>query len=87
MNQKCMVIGVLFIVALLVTYYYETTEGFATRREKAEAIWTWFSNNPSPSYNSFRKAMKGESNIVEYEDVKKLFSSGKLNLKNVETLV
>jgi hypothetical protein len=52
-------------------------EGFATRQDKAQAIHSWFTNTPVHTYTSYKRAMGGASNIVEYEDVLNLFHNNR----------
>lgn len=72
------------IIALVATVLYmRQTEAFATKKEKADAIYMWFASNDSPTYQTYRRAMDGASNIVEYEDVARLFAAGRGTLPNV----
>jgi hypothetical protein len=50
-------------------------EPFATKREKAQVIQQWFTNNPNGDYIQYRDEIK-KTNIVEYEDMRSLYSDG-----------
>lgn len=63
----------------------QTIEGFTTKKEKAQTIYNWFLK-PS-DYASYRSALAGASNIVEYEDVMALVRTGNLSLNNVLAVV
>jgi len=59
-------------VCLLLLIWVDWDEGFATKNEKAQAIYDWFRRNPSPEYSTYRRNLSEASNIVEYEDVRGL---------------
>lgn len=77
----------LAILMTLIIIYCIRKEGFATKREKAHKIHQWFKNNESHSYAKFRSDLNRESNIVEYEDVKRLFDSKNFTVDAVESVV
>lgn len=62
-------------------------ECFASKREKAQKIHDWFNANENKSYVNFRRDMRRESNIVEYEDVKKLFGGRDFTVANIESII
>ena len=66
-----------------------TREPFTTKRDKAQLIYTWFINNKgSESYANYKQAMDGRSNIVEYEDVLGLVTSGPpLTVESIERII
>lgn len=61
---------ILVLAGILIIYLHG--EGFATADEKASALYTWFKENPAGNYAKFRADLKRQSNIVEYEDIRKL---------------
>lgn len=63
------------IVILFILWRYFTTEDFETRREKAAVIHEWFGQKGSPKYSEYRAAVPG-SDIVEYDQVRALFTTG-----------
>ena len=63
------------------------SESFATRADKAAAIYKWFSENKDYSYAKYKSAMRGQSNIVEYEDILRQTYAGKLTYDIVYDLV
>lgn len=76
-------IAVLIVVMVLFIVLITHQEGFSDRNEKARSIYDWFSETPDPSYTAYRGAFGGESNIVDYESVRKLFGEKNLTLKTV----
>ncbi len=83
--QKLAVIGILTIFLLVLLN--ASSEQFATKEEKATALYNWFKNERSPTYISFRKAFNDRSNIVEYEHLLALAKSGKLTLGAVRAAI
>lgn len=80
--------GVLLLLIMIAVFYIvQSTEGFATKREKAARIHEWFSNARSHDYASYRGALDHQSNIVEYEDVKKLFDNRDFTVATVEAAI
>lgn len=80
------VIGVILII-LIIGYVngFSMIEDFATRQDKAREIIKLFERNPTPSYNDYRAAIKG--NVVEYEDLIALMKSGRMNIDSVRRLL
>jgi hypothetical protein len=64
-----------------------TKEDFATKTEKATTIVDWFQDNPSPKYNEYKKAMGGQSNIVEYESALGLYKDRNLTISSLENML
>jgi hypothetical protein len=88
-THKKMAIGLLAAVMLIIIILQcWHTEGFSTKREKASAIFDWFSSNKtSISYIKYKKDLGNESNIVEYGDVMKLFKERNLTVDSVEKII
>ena len=74
MEDTRTLIVIIIIVILCVLYYTYSQEDFATRRDKADAVKSWYQSGGN-GYESFRKNVTG--NIVEYDNVKKLLSKDK----------
>ncbi len=74
---------------LLLFYLYEVSEPFTTRQSKAQAIYDWFKGKhlDQLAYVDYKRTLGGHSNIVEYKDVLKLVSEGKLTLDAVSKIV
>jgi hypothetical protein len=70
------------LAILLIAVYFNRSEKFATKQEKAETIYGWFTKNDTPTYTKY-KADLPDANIVEYEDSLKLKQKGALSLDNV----
>jgi hypothetical protein len=79
-------IALAFLICTLIIIMY-TKEGFSSKREKAKRIHDWFSGNSNHSYTSYRGAMDRKSNIVEYEDVKKLFDKKDFTVSSIEAVI
>ena len=75
------------IVLLTIYLYMRPKEQFSSKREKAQRIFDWFSTNKSPSYAEYRSDLEYKSNIVEYEDVKKLFGTKNFTVETVESTI
>ncbi len=65
----------------------QKTESFTTKQNKAQTLYDWFMRNPDPLYATYKRDLNSESNIVEYEDIMALRSSGKLTLENVKNKI
>ena len=61
------IIGVVILIVLVIIYMGRRGESFSTRREKADAIYTWFADQSAPRYVDFKRDLKKQSNIVDYE--------------------
>lgn len=71
------------ILIIICIYMYRTIhsrEDFATKNEKAQVIYNWFSKNKSPKYIDYKRDLKLLSNIVEYEDILSLSQRGLLTI-------
>jgi hypothetical protein len=64
-------------------------ESFANKDEKARAIVDWFHKTPASghSYSSFRTHTSGDSNIVEYEDARRLFAEKNLTVPAIARIL
>jgi hypothetical protein len=86
-HVACIVLSIVFATMLL--FYVVLAlrcEQFATRREKAAAIYEAV-NDSNPSYNQYKQALGNKSNIVEYEDVMDLKHGGNFTLSNIEQII
>lgn len=82
--------GMIVLVILILTFIFifmSAREDFSSKREKASRIHEWFSNSPKGTYSDYRGALDGKSNIVEYEDVKKLFDKKDFTVSSVESVI
>lgn len=53
------------------------SETFVSKHDKSTAIYEWWKKNvKNPSYAKYKEDLKLESNIVEYEDVRKKIING-----------
>ena len=78
---------VLALVIVLIVLCVYLTEGFADKPAKAQAIYDWFKRTPEPTYSQFKRDLRSQSNIVEYEDVLRLSHQRDLTLADVEGVV
>ena len=85
MNEYIIACIAICIVAMLI--YMAQSEDFATSRDKAEKINDWFNSTTSHNYNSYRKALNDNSNIVEYEDALQLFQTKNLTISSIEKII
>lgn len=82
---QCVIILIIAIIVIYMAFY--RSEGFATKQEKATAIYNWFSTTNKPNYTSYRKALNDESNIIEYDDVMNLFRKKDLTISAVKDII
>lgn len=80
--MACFILSIVFLILLL--FYGSTCEGFATRRDKAEAIYKNMEGQSEPMYNDYKKAMGGQSNIVEFEDMLALKRANDFTISSIE---
>lgn len=80
------VIALAFLICTLILIMY-TKERFSSKREKAKRIHDWFSTAADHSYTNYRGALDRKSNIVEYEDVKKLFDKKDFTVSSIEAVI
>jgi hypothetical protein len=85
--DKYITLGLLTFIAILLIILHNRKEPFASKKEKAQTIYDWFINSDSHTYNDYKKNMDNKSNIVEYEDVLRLFQNKNLTLKSVENII
>lgn len=79
--------AVLVVLMLIVIMaHHEWSESFADRREKARAIFNWFSATPKPTFTKFRKDIT-DSNVVEYEAVLELKNKNQLTESHIAQAV
>ena len=69
MNTKLGTVAVICVVLLLLV---SRTSSFTDKNDKVDTIFNWFTANPGKSYNRYRKDLKEQSNVVEYDDVRRL---------------
>ncbi len=80
MKEKVIIILSIIAIAMVA---FNHCEPFATKREKASAIYDWFNKTPSHSYTDYRDTVK-PSNIVEYEDAMNLFKNKNFTVESIE---
>jgi hypothetical protein len=78
---------VVAIAIILIWAILLRDEGFSSKREKASRIHEWFTTNTSHSYSKYRSDLDRKSNIVEYEDVKRLFDEKNFTIGAVEAAI
>lgn len=71
------------IVLILMIMLIDKKETFASQRDKAESIVGWFSQNPRPEYERYKRDLNKASNIVEYDDALRLQKNGGLTVDNM----
>jgi hypothetical protein len=78
-------LGILLLFIILCIYLHHTgaSEDFSSKREKASAVFGWFSKNSDPQYTDYKRQVP-DSNIVDYNEVKKLLQNKDLTLSSVE---
>lgn len=86
-NNNAVFLIIAALLVLFMYYYYLPSEGFATKQEKAETIFRWWLDHPRATYAKYRDDLGGQSNIVEYEDVRGLVIDRKLTLDAVMKIV
>ena len=87
MITRLAIVLAIFLVLIWVLWTAYKEENFENRDTKARAIYDWFNNNSSHDYASYRTHTGGDSNIVEYEDVRKLFADKNLTLASVRATI
>lgn len=78
---------VFILILVIVAIFVAASEGFASRQEKARAIFDWLTSNPAGTYAQYRAALARRSNIYEYESLRQLQRLGKLSYENVVAIV
>lgn len=73
--------GFLVCIVLILVWKNFLGENYASKREKADTILSWFKNG-GDAYSSYKKEIQ-DSDVVEYDQVKSLNESGKLNGKTI----
>ncbi len=82
-----LVILIALVVASYTIFKKYMGENFQSREEKASFITNWAQNKPKISYNDF-KSQVPDSDIIDYDKIKKSTTGGKLNEgKLVENLM
>ena len=82
-KQLAAILTVIFLILIL--YMHFSAEHFNNKREKANAILQWFNNTKYPSYTKYQSSHDG--NIVEYNDVMKLYRNRNLTLSSIESVL
>lgn len=80
------ILVVLLIVVSFFLYRRLTKENYASRREKAQTITSWWQSNKNPSYERYKSEVP-QSDVVEYSSVRDLKKEGKLNAQSVERVI
>jgi hypothetical protein len=86
-KYKCLVILTIVVITILLIHYIALREHFATKQDKAQAIFDWFSAHPAPTYTAYKGDFRGTSDIVEYDDVMKLFKARDLTVDTVARVI
>lgn len=73
MESQHVIIAFAVAVVIVLVARKMCSEGFASKREKAQAIANWARTGHN-TYNSYRSAIPG-ADIVEYSDVKKILAN------------
>lgn len=75
-----LVFAVCTAIAILAVALYmkQQTEGFTSRQEKVDTIYSWWQGNVEPSYSKYKKEIAG-SDVVEYNKAKQLHTAGQIN--------
>ena len=73
MNKASAILLLVLILIIIIYIRYHNGETFATKREKANAIFDWFSKTSNPSYVEYRSTVGRNSNIVEYNQAVHIF--------------
>lgn len=77
--------GFLTAVILILAYRMWSGENFASKEEKADVIMNWFTGGGS-AYAGYKKDIS-DSDVVEYEAVKRLKESGRLDKKSIMSAI
>jgi len=78
---------IIILIMIIIILFIYNKESFASKPEKAEAIYDWFVKNDTPKYTKYRRDLENQSNIVEYEDALTLFKNNNLSLQNIEKII
>lgn len=82
------IILVLIIIFIYFNSHSVSIDGFANKSEKAQSIFEWFKNaGLRATYENYKAQFASDSNIVEYEDVKRLFLNKNLTLDSVQQYI
>jgi hypothetical protein len=77
-------IYLIIIIILLYTFREYLPEGFVNKEDRVLDIQNWFSSTPSSSQNyAWFKKKVDDSDIVEYNAAKQLYSQGNLTPENL----
>ncbi len=90
MNEKLIgIVAVLLITIVLIICLLriQSTEAFASKQDKAEAIYNWFKATNEPAYIDYKTHMGLRSNIVEYEDALGLRHAGRLTVDAIKAVL
>lgn len=77
------IITLMFIVVLT----FNAGEAFSSKHEKATAIYEWFSKTKSPKYSKYKSDLDYKSNVVEYNDILRLFKNHNLTIQSIENII
>ncbi len=80
---------VIFAILLFIVIYHSgRPENFGNKKDKAGAIISWFDSlRGAPNYTRYKSDLRGDSNIVEYEDVLRLFQDKNLTMETVQRVI
>lgn len=88
MSTRIQIALLIIFVALVIACVHLAygQEDFANKREKAQAIVRWFDVNREPKYTKYKTDVQG-SNIVEYEDARRLHLDGQLQVDSMRKVL
>ncbi len=90
MNEKliCIIAVLLITIVLLICLVRaQSLAAFASKQDKAEAIYEWFKSTSEPAYIDYKAHMGLRSNIVEYEDALGLRHAGRLTIDAIKAVL
>lgn len=85
MDDTTLVIVALIAVIILILYF-RGRETLVSRPEHAKNLASWINANPSGSYQSLKNA-NPDTNILEYEDMKRLQQTNKMTPQLIESII
>lgn len=78
-------VSALVILLIVLVLYTFNKEGFGDKNERAKIIVDKTKNvMVKPSYSSFKSAMGGDTDVVEYDAAKKAFHNGNYNIEKLK---
>jgi hypothetical protein len=87
MPPKYIAYLLLTLVFIIIVVVVNKKEGFATKHDKAEAIFDWMGGSSNPKYVDYKEKFDDKSNIVEFEDVLKLKKSSNFTVASIKNVI